>query len=147
MRQGALRLLARREHARRELAGKLCQRGYDGALVEQVLDELEQKRLLSDTRFSEAYVRQRRQRGYGPARIQAELRERGVDAGLAAEALTHCAAEWREQIEAVRRKRFGAALPQDIKERARQARFLQYRGFPSEQVMAVLQGEEPVEQD
>jgi len=38
----------------------------------------------------------------------------------------------------VRSKRFGDAMPEDFKERARQARFLQYRGFTSEQIREVL---------
>jgi regulatory protein len=37
-----------------------------------------------------------------------------------------------------RRKRFGSAGPADFRERARQGRFLQYRGFSSEQIRAAL---------
>jgi regulatory protein len=42
----------------------------------------------------------------------------------------------------VRRKRFGDEPPQDYKERARQSRFLQYRGFTSDQIRQVLDGDE-----
>jgi regulatory protein len=47
--------------------------------------------------------------------------------------------DWLETIRAVRRKRFGPDLPREYAERARQARFLQYRGFDSEQIRSALE--------
>ena len=52
-----------------------------------MLDELEQENLLSDARYTEAYIRQRGARGYGPDRIRQELRQKGVDGCLLAEAM------------------------------------------------------------
>jgi regulatory protein len=42
----------------------------------------------------------------------------------------------------VRHKRFGSELPEDFKERARQARFLQYRGFTTDQINHALAGDD-----
>jgi regulatory protein len=79
-------------------------------------------------------------RGYGPQRIQAELRERGVDDKIQALYLDAGDCQWLEQVAQVRRKRFGETPPDDYKERARQARFLQYRGFTADQIREVLDG-------
>jgi regulatory protein len=138
IRARALGLLARREHSRLELARKLRQRGMAGADLEQVLDELAAARLLSDTRFAEEYARSRASRGYGPLRIRAELRERGIDdAGIQA-ALAELGEDWCQQARAARQRRFGAESPVDLKERARQSRFLQQRGFSPEQIRQAL---------
>jgi regulatory protein len=94
--------------------------------------------LQSDTRYAETYSRQRAQRGYGPNRIVQELKQRGIDDASARLALEPMDAEWNALIERVWRKRFGSVLPADATERARQARYLQYRGFTAEQIRGLL---------
>ncbi len=135
----ALELLARREHSRRELARKLDARGFPDDVVAAVLDELERSGSLADARFTDVFVRSRVAKGQGPQRIRAELAQRGIADAAAAEALQGSDVDWLETIRTVRRKRFGAELPRDYAERARQARFLQYRGFSSEQIRAALE--------
>ena len=99
----------------------------------------------SDARYAEQYVAQRAARGYGPARIRAELRERGVTDADIDEALDGAAEDWAAIARDTRRRRFGAAGPADFRERARQGRFLQYRGFTSEQIRAALGPGEDIE--
>ncbi len=135
----ALRLLARREHSVLELRRKLEQRGWRGELLDAVLDSLVEQNLLSDRRFAEVYTRGRIERGYGPLRIRAELRERGIDGGLAEAALAAEAPDWIERARDARLRRFGEALPADYRERARQMRFLQQRGFDSGQIRAAFE--------
>ena len=106
--------------------------------MDGVLLALTSEGLLSDDRFAEGFVRARVENGYGPARIQYELRERGIDEVLSAQCLGSYESEWPERMAAVRQKRFGRSLPEEQKERARQARYLQYRGFTPEQVWALL---------
>ncbi|HHO68381.1 MAG TPA: regulatory protein RecX, partial [Gammaproteobacteria bacterium] len=89
-----MRLLARREHSVLELRRKLEQRGWQGGPLDEVLDSLVDQNLLSDRRFAEVYTRTRIERGYGPLRIRAELRERGIDAALAEAALEAEAPDW-----------------------------------------------------
>ena len=137
-RKKAMDLLARREHTLAELQQKLTARDYDTEIVAEVVEQLANEGLVSDERFTEAFVRYRANNGYGPQRIQSELRQRGVDAKMQAAYLDQRDPQWFERIEEVRCKRFGEALPEDFKERARQARFLQYRGFTSEQIREVL---------
>ena len=134
----AVHLLSRREHSAYELDQKLNQKGFDSAFVDKVIARLTAEGLQSDDRFTEAFVRYRANNGRGPQRIQSELRERGVSEKIQAAYLDAGDAQWLECAEQVRCKRFGDAPPEDFKERARQARFLQYRGFTSEQIREVL---------
>jgi regulatory protein len=139
--RAALAFLARREHSRRELARKLAARGFPADVVGPVLDDLERSGSLADARFADNFVRSRIARGQGPQRIRAELAQRGVTNAGAGDGLAAADVDWLATIRAVRAKRFGPELPRDYSERARQARFLQYRGFDSAQIRAALEFE------
>ena len=134
----ALRLLARREHSMLELQHKLSGRKFPDAVVGKVLDELVQESLLSDQRFAETYIRGRYERGYGPVRIQVELRERGISGSLMAASLGELSPFWADSARRERRKRFGQAFPEDYRERAKQMRFLQQRGFTGDQIRSAF---------
>ena len=137
----AIKLLAQREHSRYELQSKLSFRGYENDDIEQVLHQLRQAGLQSDTRFVEAYIRMKTQRGFGPVRIRQELHDRGIDDDLIDQYLLPNVEQWAQLVAEVRKKRFGKTLPKDFAERAKQMRFLQYRGFTAEQIK---KGECPV---
>jgi regulatory protein len=136
--QAAVRLLAARDHSRAELRRKLLAIGGDPAAVERVLDGLSQRRLQSDARYAEHYVARRAARGYGPVRIRAELRERGIEDAVIADCLDEGDPRWRDRLAETARQRFGAASPADFRDRARRARFLEYRGFGKELIRRVL---------
>lgn len=146
LRKKAMDLLARREHAVAELQQKLSsyakKKDFNVELVADVIDVLQGDGLVSDERFTEAFVRYRMNNGYGPMRIQSELRERGVNEKIQAAYLDFADPQWLEQVIQVRRKRFGDDLPEDYKERARQARFLQYRGFTTDQAKRAMAGDD-----
>lgn len=141
-RQSALRMLARREHSRRELHDKLLHKGCSDAIAAETVKRLEQERLISDDRFMEALIQARRNRGYGPLRIQKELQEKGVATEAIENGLDVSGAGWIEELQRVRSKKFGNRLPEDYSERARQTRFLQYRGFTYDQIKTVLNSRE-----
>ncbi len=138
VRTAALALLAGRDFGRAELARRLEKRGYTRAVVESVIAGLLAERLLSESRFIEQFVRQHAGRGHGPVRIRAELRGRGIAGEDIESALEGAGEDWVAIARETRRKRFGAAGPADYRERARQGKFLQYRGFTSEQIRAAL---------
>ncbi len=142
-RRTAMDLLARREHSRAELADKLAQRGFDAALVGDTLDTLAGECLLSDERFTGQFIESRIRRGQGPVRIVAELARRGIGGSDAREQLDALGMDWAALARETRDARFGTAPPENYREWARQARFLQYRGFSSEQVRNAL-GDFPV---
>lgn len=133
-----MQYLARREHSRRELHDKLLKKGCAEALAAETVERLEQERLVSDDRFMESLIRARRNRGYGPLRIQKELQEKGVAPEAIANWLVVTGQEWLEDIRRVQRKKFGGKIPKSYAERARQARFLQYRGFTYDQIQQLL---------
>lgn len=137
----AIRLLARREHSQAELQRKLTQKGYKALDVEQALQALVAQNLLSDERFTEAFVLSRRERGSGPIKIQNELQQRGIDNSLISRYLEIRDPAWLELAEQVRRKKFGGSMPEDYNLKMQQARFLANRGFSHEQIRRVLDAE------
>jgi regulatory protein len=134
----ALQWLARREHSRCELQQKLQRKGCGAALAIDVVNKLESESLVSDDRFMESLIQARRSRGYGPLRIQKELRGKGVTPEAISNWLDVTGREWLEDIQRVQRKKFGGKIPKSYTERARQARFLQYRGFTYDQIQRIL---------
>jgi len=130
----AVGLLARREHSAVELKMKLSKADFDGDEIDDLLVQLAEANLQSDERFAENYLRYRAQRGYGFQRIRQELKERGVATDIIDSALEQSDMDWFSLAATVRCKRFGEQEPQDFKERAKQQRFLQYRGFTHEQI-------------
>lgn len=141
----AVRLLARREHSTEELKRKLLSKGHDAAQVGAVVEKLLAKRLVSDERFAAGMVRHRAQRGQGPVRIRAELREQGVTDAMIEQEFETADVDWNQLAAEVRRRKFGATPPGDFRLRAKQARFLQYRGFSADQISAALGGSEESE--
>jgi regulatory protein len=141
IRSRALKLLTNREHSRRELARKLLRRGYPGADVERVLDQLVDEDLLSEARLVAAYVAERLDKGFGPVRIRFELREKGLSEALIEPHLAIDDAELLQRITLAHNKRFGDTAMDDPRERARRARFLEYRGFPPQLVARFLSGD------
>ncbi len=133
-------LLARREHGRVELTRKLRQRGAPPELIEPELDRLTQEGLLSESRYLESFVSYRARSGYGPMRIREELGQRGLARADIEQALRECGIDWREQMTEVWQRKFGEQ-PNDAKERAKQGRFLAYRGYSMDMISRLLRGE------
>ena len=127
-------LLARREHSEQELQRKLQARGYTPETIGEALAGLKAAGIQSDARFTEVYIRNRVANGHGPVRITRELYERGISRELVTQVLAALEMDWKEQVQAVRQKKFGPQAPSDTKEQARQSRFLQYRGFTYQQI-------------
>ena len=132
IRRSAMDLLARREHSRRELRAKLINRYPDAALVEHEIERLARENLQDDARFAESFVRQRVTRGYGPLRLRQEMAQKGLADDEVSVALHELAVDWYEVAAGVYRKKFGGLAPVDLKDKARRARFMSYRGFARE---------------
>jgi regulatory protein len=137
----AVRLLARREHSVEELRRKLLAKGYLPETLDPVIQKLAGKRLVSDERFISTFVHHHAKRGQGPVRIRAELRQQGIADSQVDEALRSADFDWVQLAREVRRRKFGATEPRSLGERAKQARFLQYRGFDAEQLRAAFREE------
>ncbi len=132
LRSRALRLLARREHSREELRRKLAVHAGEGEDVNAILDDLAQRGWLSDARFAEQAARARARR-FGPLKVVQFLRSRGLGDEIIAAGVRAAGAEGNSSIESIWRSRFREA-PVDDREKARQVRFLQGRGFPLDEI-------------
>ena len=141
LRSAAIALLARRDFASGELCERLTRQGFDAGAVQAVVSELARQGILNDERYAHNYVAYHAGRGQGPVRIAAELRRHGLPAALIEAALA-AGPDWRALAGRVRRARFGPQLPSSWAQKARQARFLQYRGFSSDHIRAAA-GTEP----
>jgi regulatory protein len=139
LRERALRLLARREHSRAELARKLGQAGFATEDIAPLLDEFEQMNWLSDRRFAESWVADHRARA-GSIKLAYELRQRGVSDAIIEAVLNENRDSELERAREVWRKKFDS-VPTDEAEKAKQMRFLQSRGFTIEIILRAINAE------
>ena len=127
-------LLASREHGRAELLRKLEKAGFVQDIATDAIEHLADEGLQSDRRYVENFVQSRINQGKGPVRIRAELGERGMPTSVVEAALETAGPDWHAIAREVRERKFGVQQPADFKDKARQMRFLQYRGFEPEQI-------------
>lgn len=137
VRAAAVALLARRDFPSGELRQKLESQGFDATLVSDAVAELARGGIVNDARFAENYVAYHADRGQGPLRIAAELKSLGIPGALIDAALAS-GPDWRARAREARIRKFGLAVPEGWAQKARQARFLQYRGFSSDHIRAAL---------
>ena len=136
LRQQAIRLLARREHTRAELGRKLAGLGTQEEIA-AVLADMEASQLQSDNRTAENYLRSNASR-LGASRLRHTLKTRGVAPEMIEEQLAQAGLpDELERARAAWSRKFSAA-PANSKEWARQARFLQSRGFAGDIVRRLL---------
>ena len=136
LRARAMRFLARREHSREELRRKLAAKVQEGENLEAVLDDLARDGWLSDARYAELAIRTRARR-FGPRMLAHKLREKGVGDEAITAAFAAAGAEGFSNIERIWATRFRAPAA-DEREKARQVRFLQSRGFSLEEIFRYL---------
>lgn len=140
VRRAAMDLLARREHGRVELTRKLRKRGAPQELIEAALQRLSEEGLLSEARYLENFVAYRARAGYGPQRIREELGQRGLERSDIDQALRESAIDWFESLRETWQRKFAGQLPTDARERAKQGRFLAYRGYSLDMIGRLLRG-------
>lgn len=132
--------LARREHSRAELVHKLAQKGYPDDEIDRQLARLAEEGLQSDWRFAESFAAQRARNGFGSMKIRYELERRGVAGALIDEALSPWRDRWQALAREQRERHFGD-WPEDYRERARQSRYLQQRGYDFDVINRIFSDE------
>jgi len=132
-------MLARREHSAFEIRRKLKQKDIADAEIEAAVEHLQQEGLLSDERYAEAYIHMRKGKGYGPLRIALELKERGVAESDYGHYLYAGDMDWRSVLKAAYDKKFGNRVCDDYREKAKRIRYLQYRGFPLDNIHELIE--------
>ncbi len=138
IRQKAMDYLARREHSRRELEVKLVRKFPDSNELGSVLDTLAAEGLQSDRRFTGSFIRLRVQGGFGPQRIRAELRQRGISDALIIEQLAEQDVDWFAAAHALFQKKYAGMVFDDPRQRSKCIRYLQYKGYDLEHINALF---------
>ncbi len=133
----ALGLLARRDFAAGELREALQKRGCLPEVAQELVRELAEEGLLNESRYAENYVSWHASRGQGPLRIAADLRRQGVPESLITASIA-AREDWVQLAAKVCRTKFGGRAPKSWPEKARQMRFLQYRGFSADHIRAAV---------
>ena len=153
IRVSAMNILAGREHSVTELRHKLRQKltrklerklaksdepNRLDELIDAVIKQLINDRLLDEIRFTQSFIRSRTARGSGPVKIRHELLQRGISGEIIEEYLDDSYEFWQEHIARVRSKRFGDQCPQGYQEQSKQSRFLYQRGFSGELIQRIF---------
>ncbi len=136
IKKSSIDYLSRREHSSKELLEKLSNKGGETSDIYEVLEWLQERNLQSDARFTESFVNSRLAKGHGPVKIVAELKSKGININQNELGLEQ--SEWINMAQKARNKRFGKEIPTDLNSKAKQIRFLQYRGFSFDQVKCAL---------
>ena len=137
----ALNFLSKREYSARELALKLQPYATENDDIEAIISWLQEKNFLSEERFVESYVRQRISR-YGNQKILYDLQNYHIVSPIIEEITETLKETELARALALWKRRFGKP-PQTIQEKAKQIRFLQYRGFPLNIIQKIIKGDFP----
>jgi len=135
-RQYALDCLSRREYGTQELLNKMLGKDHEHSLSTQVLKELTEEDLLSDERFAEAMVSHGAFKGQGPRKIRHDLAKKSLPIHFINAAFDTSSIDWFELAKEVRVKKYGLEIPKEWKDKAKQMRFMQTRGFEIEHINA-----------
>ncbi|MFC2102955.1 regulatory protein RecX [Bacteroidota bacterium] len=89
IKQRAFRYLGRRLHSKSELRVKLLQKGYESELINEVLNELENKDYLNDAEFVKTFADEKiKRKHWGEKKLRAELLKRGINSDILANVLS-----------------------------------------------------------
>lgn len=125
-------MLSRREQSQKELFQKLTSKGFETDDISILLEEFIQLNWQSDQRFAESYGRSRLYKGFGPIRIQHELKEKGVETNI--NDVFEEAPDWQALLCELHVKKYGPQAPNTMKERAKRTRFFQHKGFTHDMI-------------
>jgi len=136
LRSYAFALLTRRDYSQAELSAKLNQYAIHADEVAKLVEELAQQNYQSDQRVAELTLASQIRKGKGLQRIKQTLKAKHLDAELISHELQEV--DWLEQAYQLKIKKFGEAVEKDPKLKAKQVRFLQYRGFDMDVILKAI---------
>lgn len=133
LRRAAMDSLARREHSYYELSQKLLVKFPDATpeTVDAVVARLRAQNLQSDERFTEAYIRYRKTKGFAYLHIKSDLVQRKVPLPIINAYLFEDDAEWQQIALRLVERKIGAQGKVEFgsREHRRLSRLLESRGF------------------
>jgi len=120
------------------LIDKLQHKGFAASDIAEVIVHLQEKNYQSDQRYAECIIRNRVNKGYGPLYIAQALRQQGIASSVIEQEIKNQQIDWYLQAELAYNKRFADVAIKDNKDRAKRIRFMQNRGFSTEQIFTLL---------
>ncbi|MEA2476196.1 MAG: regulatory protein [Actinomycetota bacterium] len=140
-------LLARRSRSRNELEGRLIGAGFEPEIVAAALGRLGQLGLVDDAAFARSWIDERAvAKGYGAAKLVAELEAKGVDHELARQAVSEIDSDEIQRAAAVALKLAPRVAHRPLAAQASAlAGMLLRRGFGGESTEAAVRSVLPPE--
>lgn len=136
LRSYAFAVLTRKEYSKAELIEKLALYAENREEVVTLVDELSRENYQSDQRVAETLLSSQKRKGKGPNQIKMKLKSKKIDTALISEELKET--DWLQQAYELKVKKFGTEVTKDPKLKARQIRFLMYRGFEMDTIMKAI---------
>lgn len=136
LRSYAFAVLTRKEYSKAELIKKLALYAENKNEVIELVEELSQRNYQSDQRVAEIVLSSQKRKGKGPNRIKLALKTKKIDSQLIQEELKEI--DWAEQAYQLKIKKFGITVEKDAKLKAKQIRFLMYRGFEMDAILKAV---------
>ena len=133
-----IHLLSMREHSVKEMFDKLSRKCDRTDLIDAIIEELITRKYLSNDRFTESYVRSRKDKGFGPIKIRSELSNKGVCSTMIDDYLKSASGIWFDEASNQYHKKYGDELISDYNVWTKRARFLQGRGFAMDHIYSAI---------
>ncbi len=136
LRSYAFAVLTRKEYSKAELIEKLALYAEDRDEVIELVEELATQLYQSDQRVAETVLSSQKRKGKGPARIKLALKNKKIDSSLIADEIQEI--DWLTEAYQLKVKKYGVEVTKDPKLKAKQIRFLQYRGFDLDTIFKAI---------
>jgi regulatory protein len=140
LRSYAFAVLTRKEYSKAELIEKLALYAESREEVTTLVDELSRENYQSDQRVAEIMLSSQKRKGKGPNQIKMKLKNKKIDTALIAEELKET--DWVQQAYELKVRKYGTEVTKDPKIKAKQIRFLMYRGFEMDAIMKAISRKE-----
>lgn len=138
IRHSAIGFLSRREYTSKELLGRLSKKFSDPDEIEKQIQKLAEEGLQCDRRFACVFLRSQISKFRGPIRVRSEMKMRGLSDDCIEYAFNEEQTEWMELLFTLNERKYCSTPFADLNEKAKRARFFQYRGFSIDQINEVL---------
>lgn len=134
----AVSLLAKKNYSSGDMHRQLARLTEKMDDVEHVLRRLTDNRYLNDIQLISYLFDKQIKKFHGPTRIKQELRQKGFPPVLIEQEIEQSDVDWYELAKEARVRKFGDALPTDPKEKNKQIRHLQYKGYAMDTIFEAL---------
>lgn len=134
----AVSLLAKRDYSSGELSRALLRMTENSECVDSALQRLIVSGYLDDERLVQHLVDKHIRKKHGPTRIRQEVRQKGFPQELVEQTLEKAGVDWYAMAHELKVSKFGEEPASDAKEKNKQVRYLQYKGYSMDMIFEAL---------